>query len=188
MGVSSDDGTHELYLASVVRGGRGASYRGLGADAQVEITHTSDGFELSPWQQWRCPVGEVMRFAVMCDCAGPDASKRSRSTVLERWDRVLDPRDEDLQGGRLYLAPGGTAMDASERLDVQTAMRRCWAEHLAPLEKTVQLQAAWTRHRQALAAVEDAVHAARTAGLSWVDVGRATGMTRQSARERWGTS
>jgi hypothetical protein len=34
--------------------------------------------------------------------------------------------------------------------------------------------------------VADAVRAARDAGATWADVGRATGMTRQSAHERWG--
>jgi len=31
------------------------------------------------------------------------------------------------------------------------------------------------------------VAAARTAGLSWADIGRAAGMTRQGALSRWGT-
>ena len=76
-------------------------------------------------------------------------------------------------------------MDLSDRPDVEAAMRRLWEAHLAPGQRTAQLQAAWRRHRQALADVDDAVAAARGAGLSWVEIGRATGMTRQSARERW---
>lgn len=99
---------------------------------------------------------------------------------------VPERQREDFTRGRLFVPAGEDAMDASVRPDVETAMLQLWSQHLAPMDATAALEAARTRHRQALADVDEAVRVARAAGLSWVDVGRATGMTRQSARERWG--
>ncbi|WP_432489524.1 hypothetical protein [Kineococcus sp. SYSU DK018] len=190
MGIVTEDGTHELHLASVFADGtRGASYRGVGADAQVQTSYDLDGSSLAEWHRsWRS-VDDVVAYALTCDCSTTTATSGrlggSRSTVLARWERVGKADEEDLDAGRVYAAPGQDAMDLSDRPDVEAAMRRHWDEHLTPGQRTAQLEAAWRRHRQALADVDDAVAAARAAGLSWVDIGRATGMTRQSARERW---
>lgn len=40
--------------------------------------------------------------------------------------------------------------------------------------------------KAALAVLDDAVVAARAAGATWSQIGMATGMSRQSAHERWG--
>lgn len=64
-------------------------------------------------------------------------------------------------------------------------LRRLWDAHRAPADALHALEDAWADARRAADAVDRAVAAGRVAGLSWADVGRATGMTRQSARERW---
>jgi hypothetical protein len=40
-------------------------------------------------------------------------------------------------------------------------------------------------YKGAGSALDRAVNAARAAGASWTDIGRAAGISRQSARERW---
>jgi hypothetical protein len=40
-------------------------------------------------------------------------------------------------------------------------------------------------HQDARAKLDQAVNAARAAGASWTEIGRAAGMTRQNARQRW---
>jgi hypothetical protein len=40
-------------------------------------------------------------------------------------------------------------------------------------------------YKGAGSALDRAVNAARAAGASWTDIGRAAGITRQTARERW---
>jgi hypothetical protein len=188
MGIVNDQGTHELYLSSVFDDGtRSGGYRGVGADAQVESSWAPDGTSLPESRRsWR-PAEDVVAFEVTCDCSVP-GTNRATSTVLARWERVPEQQLEDLSQGRLFVPAGEDAMDASDRPNVEAAMLQLWSEHVAPLDATAALQVAWVRHRQALADVDEAVRAARAAGLSWVDVGRATGMTRQSARERWGTN
>ena len=187
MGIANDDGTHEMHLASVFADGmRGASYRGIGLNSQVAASYTRDG-QILPVDSWVWrPARDVVAFALVCECTVL-GGYTSQATVLTRWERASDPGEEDLDAGRLYVGPEEDAMDVSDREDVEVAMRRRWAGHLAPLQSAARLEAAWRRHRQALADVDDAVRSARDAGLSWVEVGRATGMARQSARERWAT-
>lgn len=50
-----------------------------------------------------------------------------------------------------------------------------------------EVAAGWLWVREATRDLDGAVDRARAAGLSWADIGRAAGgITRQSARERWG--
>jgi hypothetical protein len=45
--------------------------------------------------------------------------------------------------------------------------------------------AAAEAHKSSADALDRAVNAARAAGASWTEIGRAAGIARQSARERW---
>jgi hypothetical protein len=60
-------------------------------------------------------------------------------------------------------------------------------EALAELHRQAVLDVgtASSEHKAAAAALDQAVTKARAAGASWTEVGRAVGITRQSARERW---
>ena len=188
MGIGNDDSTHELYLSSVFLDGvSGASYRGVGDAAEVGITHdaTARMLPADRWQ-WR-PAREVMAFAVMCDCSVPGGYARASTTVLTQWKRVYSPADEDFDLGRLYVALDQDTAGVSDRPEVEVQMRRHWSKHLAPQRTTRDLEEAWAQSRTALDALDAAVEASREAGLSWADVGRATGMSRQAARQRWGS-
>jgi hypothetical protein len=60
-------------------------------------------------------------------------------------------------------------------------------EALAELHRQAVLDVgtASAEHQAARDALDRAVTKARAAGASWTEVGRAVGITRQSARERW---
>lgn len=60
-----------------------------------------------------------------------------------------------------------------------------WRRHIAPWRSLEELEEATARHAAAVRALDDAARAARDTGALWADIGRATGMTRQSANERW---
>lgn len=50
----------------------------------------------------------------------------------------------------------------------------------------VAIERAAAAATEALADLDATVQTGRAIGLTWADVGRAVGITRQSARERWG--
>jgi hypothetical protein len=49
----------------------------------------------------------------------------------------------------------------------------------------VDVGTAAAEHSASRTALEAAVNAARAAGASWTEIGKAAGMSRQAARERW---
>ena len=61
-----------------------------------------------------------------------------------------------------------------------------WQAHVAPFEATSQLEALIEDLHGIEARIEEKVRLARSGGASWTDVGRATGLTRQGAHQRWG--
>lgn len=100
----------------------------------------------------------------------------------------LLPAQEDLDAGRICVRFDGDDGDMSveDRDDVHQLTVQEWRTHVVPEEHARSI-------RRALAAVADAartvdleVAAARAAGLSWADIGKAAGITRQAAHDRWG--
>jgi len=64
-------------------------------------------------------------------------------------------------------------------------MLREWEAHIAPLRGTADVRHAAAEVAEAEARLTAAVAAARKQGATWEAIGRAAGMTRQSAHERW---
>jgi hypothetical protein len=79
-------------------------------------------------------------------------------------------------------------MDSCETTEYAAMMRRmirAWGHRVADadVEDLAEMIAA---RRDLDAAIASAVHNSRNRhGRSWTDIGRAAGITRQSARERW---
>ncbi|WP_066466164.1 hypothetical protein [Sanguibacter suarezii] len=146
----------------------------------ILVGHTADGLML-PSEQWvlRSPGGAV-GWVVKCDC--PDRTTR----ILARWTRVASPEEEDLTRGARYAADEDVT-DLDVRDDVERQALALWDAHRLPGLAAKELQRPAEAARRARAALDEALATARTAGLSWADVGRAVGATRQSARERWGS-
>ena len=183
MSRTSESGEHELYVTCLFADGMsGGTTSGQG----VAATRTPDGRELAydDWQ-WRSEE-EVVGWLVCCDCRTGGTS-RPTATVLARWERVRPPHQEDPARGRFTAEGPWAASSLDDREDVYQLTDRLWDAHLAPELAVQAISDAARAVRHATQQLDDAVLAARNAGLSWVDIGRGAGITRQSARERWST-
>lgn len=98
------------------------------------------------------------------------------------WERVASSAAADFSRRRDYVSPDGFA-DASKR--VEDAIYEEWRAHVAPVEAIGGIEAAAREYRQAGRRLDRTVAAARATGASWTDIGRAVGISRQSAHERW---
>ena len=91
-------------------------------------------------------------------------------------------------GGRgLQPPPGLPAPDefANPSGEVEDAIHDEWKAHLGPLEAVAGVEAAAREYNQAGHRLDKTVAAAKAAGASWADIGRAVGISRQSAHQRW---
>ncbi|TWE10290.1 hypothetical protein [Rudaeicoccus suwonensis] len=104
------------------------------------------------------------------------------------WRRVYSPIEEDIFERRIYapLVDDGSVFIGDQEDHVWRAIHNEWAAHLEPENHDLAI-------RNTIAAIANAqqqltldVSAARAVGLSWAAIGRAAGMTRQAARDRWG--
>ena len=76
----------------------------------------------------------------------------------------------------------------SFRQDVAVVVADLWrSEHLFTAGTLDDVATAAEAVSAARARLDGAVAMARHGGANWADIGRATGMTRQSAQERWRT-
>lgn len=86
--------------------------------------------------------------------------------------------------------PLGTRMAVADvihnRPEVAVLAEADWQLHAVPLVAYDRLKSAATGVLYAEAKLDEADAEARRVGLSWSEVGRATGMTRPSAHQRWG--
>ncbi|MFI0349924.1 hypothetical protein [Actinomadura sp. 9N407] len=107
------------------------------------------------------------------------------------WERVTDPAEHDLTARRIHdptlidgdLVDGQRWGDAPT--EVEQAVHREWHDHVRPLEALELVRAEHAAVAEAQRRLDDAVRAAREAGSSWTEIGKAAWMTRQSAHERW---
>ena len=171
-----DESGHELYVAATFADGR----QGLGCVGdRVTVDRDADGHPLDD-AQLRGPQ-EVTGWLVCCDC-WTDGARQPRTTVLARWERVTQ-QAEDVGRGRVASDDPVWIMDRPELLPV---LERLWDEHRAPGQAREAIERAAREAAGASSRLDQAVAAGRKVGLSWADVGRGVGITRQSARERWG--
>ncbi|MDN4645486.1 hypothetical protein [Arthrobacter sp. PsM3] len=98
------------------------------------------------------------------------------------WERITSLAAADLTDRRDYVPPHNFA-DAS--IKVEGAIHDEWKAHIAPSEAVLGVEAAAREYTQAGHRLDKTVAAAKAAGASWADIGRAAGISRKSAHERW---
>jgi hypothetical protein len=162
MGWVTEDGKHEGYAVCLLRDGRwAASYSGGGvipSGARDELV----------------PDDQVVGWRARCDC------ERGNWEGSE-WARAATPTETDLAARRAY------SEDAFAPDEVEAAIQAEWWDlHAGPYEKLAAVSQTAAAAHKARRQLDDAVSAAREAGASWADIGRAVGISRQSAHERWG--
>jgi len=106
------------------------------------------------------PYAEVVGWRPQCDCG---------------WQGPLEPRPAGLSDRDAMGAPQV----------IEDAIFAAWEAHRAPSQATFLVERAAEAHRRAGQELTEAVTAARQAGVSWAEIGRAAGISRQSAHERW---
>lgn len=159
MGPVVGDVQHEGYPVPLFAdGAEGAgSYSGKG----VLVDFESD--------EWR-PDAAVIGWRMGCECGWRG----------QAWTRVAR-QDQADAGARLVYSDDAFLDD-----DVERPLLEEWQQHIAPFKAVESVEEAAAKYGAAGGELDEAVRAARAAGATWAAIGRAAGITRQSAQERWG--
>jgi len=121
-------------------------------------------------EEWRSDAA-VVGWVAGCECGW-----RGRP-----WTRVPSPELADRSARLLTTSGDFYDLDGPE----ETLVMDEWRTHIAPFRTIEAVEEAAARHAATGRALDEAVAAARAAGASWTDVGRAAGVSRQSAHVRW---
>lgn len=186
MGWVTDDGQHEGYLVPEFADGvRGSGTTGGGVpNDQVIVDMIWDDEPEAGWRHVTRPAGEVIAWRVMCDCT-PPIGARSQWASAKPIARVPSQALEDLAARRMW-ADDENVPYASERTDVEDVARGIWwTEHAGRHDALGHLEAAVAAEAAARTEVNRQALQARMAGATWDQIGRAAGITRQSAHDRW---
>lgn len=145
--------------------------------------------DLHPTGEWARPMAEVVGWQLMCDCSA-DAPPWTRT----RWDgpvitrvpsTALERRDVDDPAGLAFYAPDGDILLQDDTPEEELIEKLWHRHHLDAASGTAAIQSAVRDLRAAQRRLDQVVGVARNAGVSWEDVGRAAGMTKQAANSRW---
>ena len=171
MGWISNVNEHEGWAAAVASDGRlSASLTGEGVLVKRITGHYRPDKMLPDYEV--VADSEIIGWRGACACGWQG----------RMWGRVTSPYAADFTLRRVYLPPDDFAHASSE---VENAIHDEWKAHLAPLEAVAGVEAAAREYNQAGHRLDKTVAAAKSAGASWADIGRAVGISRQSAHERW---
>lgn len=168
---STDDGEHEGWPATIAPDGRiaasssGACWFFQGVTGKYPLDESNPGQEV-------VPDAEIVGWHGACTCGWR----------AEPFTRAATQADADLDQRSDYV-PFEEYAGASHA--VTDLIYEEWRAHIAPVEAIHGVKEAAREHRQAGIRLDKSVAAAKAAGASWADIGSATGMSRQSAHERW---
>ena len=181
MGWNSNDGLHEGYLAVILVGGESTTV----SNGHGPVVMVRDDSGVYTGVDRQHADDEIVAWQLRCDCS-VEGGRGHRVWEGLTWNRVAAPLLEDLSKGQIYAALGA-AGSVSERADVEEmAFERWRLDHIAPAEALDEIRAARLAERDAADRLRDSVPRARAAGRTWEEIGKAAGMSRQSAQQRWG--
>lgn len=177
-----DSGWHEAFLAPDFGGG----VRGVGiyAGRDHEVIVGADYSVGAEPRYERRPAATAIGWRVVCSCSSEEG-RRETEWVSGLLVRVPSKALEDLPAGRFYCADED--VDFLDDVEpYEEAARAIWRrEHLAPGDSLTAIARAKAAAVKADEDLRIAVARARAVGQSWDAIGRAAGMTRQSAHARW---
>lgn len=162
---------HEGYVALLGPDGRGSGGTGPGGVLFPNPRWSRSNDSVEPFDI-EVPWSEIIGWRVECACGW-------RGTTWRREEAVNDDPDaEDVFPEHMLLPDGSTLEDAGEQE---------WSHHVRPLAATEDVRAAARTLGAAAAALDAAVMEARESDppATWEQIGRAAGITRQSAHDRW---
>lgn len=186
MGLVSEDGLHEAWLAPVFHDGQ----RGYGVSGgtipgdRVAVGPEVEGRD-GMWAYPSRPAGEVTGWVVVCECSIGASPATMSEWLGPLFTRVPSTALENLEKRRIFAADQDVP-EVFSRPDVEDGVAEVWRSEHVFLAGTLQdVTAAADAVSAARRRLDAAVGMARHGGASWADIGRSTGMTRQSAQERW---
>lgn len=164
---------HEGYVLPLFADGQEGSGVSSGRGYHVG---EYDGTDAGDWR----PAEQVTGWRAACECGwrGPDWTRDSSGTnvdacVVDRTDRVI------------YLGRAAQWADLDD--DAEDAVIFHWRSHIRPWKALEDVGDLAEQAAKIGRELDAAVASARSGGATWADIGRAVGITRQSARERWAT-
>lgn len=157
MSTSASKAMHEGWVAAIAPDGRGS----VGARGAHMLLAGGELLQNADVVGWRA----------QCECGW----------VGPRWHRVTDAVDHNPAEHCLFDAEGG-----DPPLEFDALIYDEWKAHVAPSEALMALTSAAAEASAAKRRLDQAATDARAAGLPWEAIGRAAGISRQSAHERWG--
>ncbi len=186
MGFVTDDGLHEGYLVPQFGDGqRGHAVTG-GSIPHGEIAVGAERQDRDgSWAYPTRPAGEVTGWVLCCNCSSQTSFGPVRTWVGPVFTRVPSKALEHPAALRIF-APDEEVAHVTDREDIEDAARDLWrSEHAFSVDALAEVSAAAEAAAAARARLDAAGALARHGGASWADIGRAAGMARQSAQERW---
>ena len=186
MGWITEDGLHEGYLVPLfLDGQRGHAVTGGSIPHDQVVVGDEFQVEDGSWTYPTRSAAEVTGWAICCDCSTL-TSRHPTTWTGPVFTRVPSPSVESIRELRIFAADDDVPY-VGERPDVEENARELWrSEHAFAVDAIAELEAAAEGSVQARLRLDAAVALARHSGASWAAIGRATGMARQSAQERWG--
>ncbi|HVK28569.1 MAG TPA: hypothetical protein VM575_09510 [Nocardioides sp.] len=188
MSWSDEYGTHEAWVAPEFADG----VRGIGVlsgrvpdDEVIVEQHVNPG-RLDTDTFGTRPAADVVGWRVICECRDPDTGSAGPQWASSLVERVPSPARSDILQGRLYAVDVDVA-DVDSIGVHQAGFVALWKrDHLNAQSALAAIVAARRRAAEIEEELDAAVAAARAAGESWEAIGRAAGIARQSAHQRWG--
>lgn len=158
---------HEGWVANVLADGRVSASTTSGGVIVHELTGDDvvAGYEVRRYPNTDhvdvvVPWEKVAAWRVTCEC-GWTGSERPAVTETKHGTRDCPESLEDS-----WAAPE-------------------WGAHVAPFAALTDLEQLVDQHRDVESRIIDAVRLARAGGASWAQVGRAAGLSKQGAQQRW---
>ncbi|MBS0661288.1 MAG: hypothetical protein JSR82_23985 [Verrucomicrobia bacterium] len=191
MGWIDDAGLHEGYVVAEWSDGVRSSgtYAGDMDDDQVIVDDIWDDVTRTMSYVTR-PAAEIVGWRLLCDCRSPygdgnlPEERRWRSELLRRVPGEGGPRTN---GEGTITAPDDDLHPMLWSDDVMDELSRIWwDQHIAPADRLDKLTDAVRAENAAREATNRLAREARDGGATWDQIGRAAGITRQSAQQRWG--
>lgn len=196
MGWMEETGRHEGYVKLVFADGRlgGGAWPpagGVTIDGPdgVSARHTAGEYVTRPQAAvigWRVACNHVPAH-VRDEDLGKYTDNPELWVSPTLWRRVYSPDEQDLDQHLIYAALDDPySVDIDGRDDLEELLITEWRAHLEPEDHARSIRETVEAINQAQRTLDLEIAAARATGMSWAEIGRAAGVTRQAARERWG--
>lgn len=184
-----DDTYHEAFLAPAFEDGTRGIGVSTGKTSQagqiiIGIEYVGERGAITDELYATRPAATAIGWRIECHCTlGP--GQRPATWLSDLLPRVPSTALEDLEIGRFYA----TDEDVEHLGDLEKyedAARAIWRRHhINPADSLASITAARRKVTEAEQVLDLAVARARATGQTWEAIGRAAGITRQSAHARW---